>query len=141
MLPWLRKNWTIVLGKNEPRLDWRASGEAILPETPYIRPGLPEYRCQGVGISCLAIARPAYPKCLHGTAPCDIEVPDVFLQEFLRETITGGNVHHVVHKQAVDDEVVSLAFHEYCLFTASENSSTHNDYNNYNGKNSVVALL
>ena len=35
----------------------------------------------------------------------------------LLESITRGNMHHVINKQAVNDEVIALAFHENRLFT------------------------
>ena len=43
-------------------------------------------------------------KCLHETSPCDIEILGIFIQEFLLELVTRGNMHHIVDEQAVDDK-------------------------------------
>jgi hypothetical protein len=33
------------------------------------------------------------------------------------ELVVGGNVHHVIHKQSIDNELLTLAFHENSLLT------------------------
>ena len=41
----------------------------------------------------------------------------VFPQKLVLELGTGCGAHHVVHKQAMDNEVLTLALHENCLLT------------------------
>ncbi len=38
-----------------------------------------------------------------------------FVQEFLLELVTRGDMHHIVDEQTVDDIIVTIAFHEYRL--------------------------
>ena len=45
-------------------------------------------------------------KCLHETPACDIEILGIFRHEFLLELVTSRDMHHVVHKQAMNNEVV-----------------------------------
>ncbi len=55
--------------------------------------------------------------CLHETVPGNIEILGVFVHELsLLESITYGNMHHAINKQAVNNEVIALVFHENRLF-------------------------
>jgi hypothetical protein len=50
--------------------------------------------------------------CLLETTPDDIKILGLFLHEFLLESITRGNMHHVINKLAVNGEVIALVFQE-----------------------------
>jgi hypothetical protein len=54
---------------------------------------------------------------LHGAASSDVEVLGVLPQKLVLELGTGCCVHHVVHKQAMDNEMLTLMLHENSLLT------------------------
>ena len=56
---------------------------------------------------------------LHEDASSDVEILGILPQKLVLELGTCCGVHQVVHKQAVDNEVLTLALHENCLFTGS----------------------
>ena len=45
----------------------------------------------------------------------DTEILRVLLHELVLELVVGGNVHHAIHKQSMDNEMLTLAFHENSL--------------------------
>ena len=58
-------------------------------------------------------------ECFHKASACDFKILLVELEELVssQEFVTGWDMHHIVHKQSMDDKVSALAFHENCLLT------------------------
>jgi hypothetical protein len=56
-------------------------------------------------------------KYLHESSPFDVEILGLLVQEFLPKSVARGNRHHVIDKQAVDDEIVTVSLHENSFLT------------------------
>ena len=54
---------------------------------------------------------------LHKASSCDFKILLIESHNFIAEPITGWNMHHIVHKQSMNDEVRTLALHENSLPT------------------------
>ncbi len=54
-------------------------------------------------------------ECCHKAAASDFKILLIKLQELVAEFVSGRGMHHIVHKQSMNDEVRILGLHENCL--------------------------
>ncbi len=76
--------------------------------------GTTHIRATSEGASSVLLPYPI--KCLHDAASINLEIVGILFRKFVLELGTGCCVHHVIHKQAVDNEMLSLALRMEIVF-------------------------
>ncbi len=108
--------WAVLWAKNDPRGDRDTLGSKRLLDVVLV---LGEHLLDvmvNMELNCHVVLFYLHTQeRLHEAASSDVEILGIVPQKLVLELGTGCCVHRVVHKQAVDNEMLTLALHEDSL--------------------------